>query len=333
MRNIITTLALVASAAAPAIAAPAEAPVSGRVQGADGRPLSSVFVQQQGAVNSAITDEKGAYALKLDPKGRQVLVFTAVGFVGQEVAADRAQTVTLRPVPTYRPAFTKAPVQQVAVGDAIFDTQVGLGYGLRNQQLNTGTYRVDGLAVNGLVADARYRVGDGVLGLSGYRVKAPVHLAGLTSQPNPAPSVDHSEWNLIAGYTLRAAGLEWLPQLVYTNSFVTPAYATPWTGTPQDFAQSRHALAVGLEAGKRFGALEVIGRGKLPVLRSTTSAAPYDLGDVKWGDVGILLGYTLTPGLRLDLTATQQWAGATNTYESSQIVGVGLSYHPERVAP
>ncbi|HEY9899440.1 MAG TPA: carboxypeptidase regulatory-like domain-containing protein [Pantanalinema sp.] len=333
MRNIITTLALVASAAAPAIAAPAEAPLSGKVQGPDGKPLSSVFVQQQGAISSAITDEKGAFSLKLDPKGRQVLVFTAVGFVGQEVAADRAQSVTLRPVPAYRPTFAKAPAQEVAVGNAIFDTQVGLGYALRNQLVNTGGRTVEGLAVNGLVADARYRVSDAVFGVSGYRVKAPIQVSPLTTQPNPAPSVDHSEWSLSAGHIVRAAGIDFLPQLVYSNSFIAPGYATPWTGTPMDFSQSRHALALGLEAGKRFGDLEVIGRGKLPLLKSVTSSAPYALGDVTWGDVGILLGYNVMPGLRLDLTATQQWAGATNTYESTQLFGIGLSYHPERVAP
>ncbi|MBO9539636.1 hypothetical protein J7643_03485 [bacterium] len=333
MRNIITTLALVASAATPAIAAPAEAPVTGKVMGPDGKPLASVFVQQQGAISSAITDEKGSYSLKLDPKGRQVLVFTGVGFIGQEVPADRAQSVTLRPMPAYRPTFSSAPRQEVAVGNALFDTQIGLGYGLRGQQVNTGGRTVDGLAVNGLIADARYRVSDAVFGLSGYRVKAPINLAPLTTQPAVAPSVDYSEWSLSAGYTVRMAGLDFLPQLVYTNSFITPSYTTPWTGTPMDFAQSRHALAVGLEAGKRFGNLEVIGRGKLPLLRSVTSSAPYNLGDVTWGDVGLLLGYNVVPGLRLDLTATQQWGGATNTYESSQLYGIGLSYHPERVTP
>lgn len=333
MRNIITTLALVASVAAPAIAAPAEASFSGKVMGPDGKPLSSVFVQQQGAINSAISDEKGNFTLKLDPKGRQVLVFTAVGFVGQEVAATSAQSVTLRPVPAYRPTFTTAPAQAVAVGNAVFDTQVGLSYGLRNQLVNTGNRSVDGLAVNGLVTDARYRAGDTVFGLSGYRIKAPILISPLSTQPSTTPSVDHSEWNLSAGYTARMAGVDFLPQLVYTNSFITPSYSSPWTGTPMDFSQSRHALAIGLEAGKRFGDLEVIGRGKLPVLRSTTSSAPYNLGDVSWGDVGLLLGYTVMPGLRLDLTATQQWVGATNTYESSQIYGVGFSYHPERVMP
>lgn len=333
MRNIITTLALVASAAAPAIAAPAEGTFSGKVMGPDGKPLSSVFVQQQGAINSAISDDKGNFTLKLDPKGRQVLVFTAVGFVGQEVSAASAQSVTLRAVPAYRPTFSGAPAQDVAVGNAVFDTQVGLGYGLRGQQVTTGARTVDGVAINGIVADARYRTGDVVLGLSGYRIKAPILLSPLTTQPTSVPSVDHSEWNLSAGYTLRAAGVDFLPQLVYTNSFITPSYTTPWTGTPMDFSQSRHAIALGLEAGKRFGDLELIGRGKLPVLRSTTSSAPYNLGDVRWGDVGLLVGYNVMPGLRLDLTATQQWAGPANTYESTQIYGVGLSYHPERVAP
>jgi hypothetical protein len=100
-----------------------------------------------------------------------------------------------------------------------------------------------------------------------------------------------------------------------------------------DYSQSRHALAFGLEAGKRFGDLEVIGRGKIPLLKAVNTSAPYSLGDVRWGDLGVLVGYNLTPGLRLDLTATQQWGGAANTYESSQLYGIGLSYHPERVTP
>src|SRR5690349_20935510 len=150
MRNIITTFALVASAAAPAIAAPAEAGFSGKVVGPDGKALASVFVQQQGAINSAITDDKGTFTLKLDPKGRQ-------------------------------------------------------GNGRRAQQVNSGSRGFDGLAVNGLVADARYRVGDIVFGLAGYRVKAPIQITPLSTQPSAVPSVDLSAWNLSAGYTMRMA--------------------------------------------------------------------------------------------------------------------------------
>lgn len=316
----------------PAFAA--EATVSGRVLGPDGKPVSNLFVQQQGAIASATTDARGQYTLRLDPAGRQVLVFSGVGYLSQEVPTSSARSVVMRPVPVYRPAFVPVPAEATIGVYRLFDTQIGLAYRLRDQFLTSRGRNVSGLANNELAAEARYRVNDWVLGLNGFRVKAPVTVGPLTTQPAAAPSLETSQWNLSAGRVFAVGDVEVLPQLTYANHFYTPGSSTPWTGTPADYAQSRQGLGLTLDAGQRFGALEVIAHGMVVPWASTQApTAPSAPDSVAWGELGATFGYTLVPGLRADLSYTRQFGSGSTFGEYANVYGIGISYHPERVTP
>lgn len=343
MRPIVPTIALLLSTAAPVLAAAPLPGANGQVVAPDGKPLADVFVQQQGAIASAITDQAGRYRLKLDPGGEPVLVFSSAGYLSQVVPSSGAQRVTLRPIPTYVPMFQPVPSEHVPVTDQRFDTELGLSYRLRDQFTTASGRTVTGLANNELAGEARYRVRDVVLGLSGFRSRVPVAIAGLTPQPNPAPAIETSQWNVSAGYVLPLGSFELLPEVFYSNYYVSPSNnGTPWTGTPLDYAQTRQSsnllgflpLGVGLDAGTRWGDWELFVHGRyVPDYATTLSGAPYALNDVAWGNTGATLGYNLFPGLRLDFDYSRQFSWGTNFGEAANVYGIGLSYHPMRVAP
>lgn len=335
MRPITTlfALGLALSTTAPALAA--DAVVSGRVLDPDGKPAANVFVQQQGAIASATTDARGQYTLRLDPSGRQSLVFSGVGFLSRQVAVAGAQVVTMKAVPTYTPTFQPVP-EEAAIGVyRLFDTEIGLSYRLRDQAITYSGRNLSGWANNELWGEARYRVNNWALGLNGFRVKAPLTIGPLATQPSPAPTVETSQWNLTLGYVLGLGNVEILPQLSWSNSYVTPSSSTPWTGTPADYAQTRQGLGLVLDAGTRLGAVELIAHGMfVPSGSVIAPTAPYSLDALQWGEGRLTVGYNVIPGLRADLSYTRQFGWASGSYgESANVYGLGLSYHPERVTP
>ncbi|HEY9855724.1 MAG TPA: carboxypeptidase regulatory-like domain-containing protein [Stenomitos sp.] len=337
MRPTTTLLAmgLGLSLSAPAFAADATVTVTGRVLGPDGKPAANVFVQQQGTFASATTDARGSYTLRLDPTGRQILVFSGAGYLTQEVPATSAQSVVLKPVPTYQPTFTPVP-QQATIGVyRLFDTEVGLSYRMRDQLVTYAGRNVSGWANNEIAGSARYRVNNWAIGLNGFRVKAPVSIGALSTQPSPAPSVETAQWNLTGGYVFDLGNVEVLPQLVLSNYYLTPSGSTPWTGTPMDYAQTRQGLGLSVDAGTRMGSFELIAHGMLAPWGSVTaSTAPYSLDGLQWGELGAVVGYNVFPGLRADLSYTRQFGSGSNNYgEGANVYGIGFSYHPERVTP
>lgn len=334
MRPTTTLLALGLGMSLSAPAFAADATVTGRVLGPDGKPVANIFVQQQGAIASATTDARGQYTLRVDPAGRQVLVFSGVGFLKQEVPVLSAQTVTLKPVPTYRPTFVPVSPETTIGVYRLFDTEVGLAYRLRDQYVGSNGRNLTGLANNEFAGTARYRVNNFALGLSGFRVKAPVTVDPVATQPTPAPSIETSQWNLSGGYALGLGGFELLPQVVLSNAYVTPSSTTPWTGTTADYAQTRQGLGLALDAGTRLGNFEVIAHGMLvPWAGVPLSTSPKAINSVQWGEAGLTLGYNLFPGLRADLGYTRQFGSSSTYQEYANVYGFGFSYHPERVTP
>lgn len=334
MRYSLSLIAVISGLSVPAYAAPAEPSVSGKVLNAQGMPLANVFVQQQGGIASAISDERGSFTLKLDPNGRMALVYSAVGYVTAEVPAGQAGTVILQPVPSYRPAFVMVQSVATPVETRLFDTGLSLSYGVRQQQTTYSNRNVEGWANNEIQGEARYRVGDVALGLKGFRNKVPVTISGLATQPASLPTVETSQVNASLGYAFTAFAHEIMPQLVYSNYFVAPSNAgTPWTGTPLDYTQTRQALGVALDVGHRMGPWDLIGNGVwLPYTISLTGA-PYTLENVGWNELGLTIGYNAAPGLRLDLSYRRQFAAGTSYGDWANIYGLGISYHPERNTP
>lgn len=335
MRTILPLIVVISALGMPAYAAPAEPRLNGRVLNSQGVPLSNVFIQQQGGIASAISDERGNFVLKLDPTGQMVLVYSAVGYLNAEVSVGQAGSVILQPIPSYRPTFVLVQSAAAPVESRLFDTSLSLSYGVRNQ-LTTFNQRnnVDGWANNEIQGDARYRVGDVALGLKGFRNKVPVTVTGLATQPTSVPTVETSQVNLSLGYAFQAFAHEFLPQLVYSNYFVAPSNAgTPWTGTPLDYTQTRQGLGLALDVGHSIGAFDFIGNAAWLPYSISLTGAPYAVDNVGWNELGLLIGYNASPGLRIDLSYRRQFSSGTNYGDWANVYGLGLSYHPERNTP
>jgi hypothetical protein len=333
MNRILPTIALVLAASAPAIAAPAQAPVTGQVMTNDGHPLADVFVQQTGTIASTVSDEQGRFTLRLDPKGKQSLTFSTVGYTTREVALPVGGPVKLDPVPTYRPSFVPAPPESVTAGNHRFDTQIGLNYRLRNETYSYNGRNVTGWANNEIYGDARYRYRDVVLGLNGYRNKVPLTIGNVANQPSTAPSLENSQWNLSLGYAFGFDQVEILPSLVYSSYYYVPSSAgIPWTGSPLDYTQTKQNLGARIEAGTRMGNWELLGSYQWIPYATAITGAPSSItqADTAWGDLGATLGYNLLPGLRLNLTYDWQ---SNYGQDTAHVFGIGMSYHPERVTP
>lgn len=308
--------------------------VTGRVLAPDGTAIAGALVQQQGGIAAATTDASGSFAITLDASGSGLFTITAVGYLAQQVTAASASQVVLIPVPVYRPAFAPLPPEPRPGPAHPFDTGLSLQYRVRNLALTSQGRGVTGLADNEIYGEARYRPGDWVLALKGYHDKVPFSVAGLSSQPSPAPEVDRSQWLASAGYAVDLGPLELVPQLAYSSAYVQNTTGMPWTGTPLDFSQTWSGFGVGLDAGVILGSWEILGEGQwVPSYATTASAAPYPVGPVAWSTLGATLGYDVMPGLRLDLSYQREQAVGTNLFEGDDVYGLGLSYHPARILP
>ncbi len=329
----------------PALAAPAaqSRPVSsqeqtrfeGRATAPDGAPVAGVLVQQLGGIASAITDDQGRFVLRLEPGARSALTFSAVGYLPREVPLNQAMSVSLRPVPIYRPGFKPLVSEAEQRPDRFYDTQLGVMYRTRYQSVTGRSRLVEGWANNDLAGYARVRAEPLVLGLEGFRFKAPVTIGPLTAQPAPQPAVETTQWSAWLGYPFEVAEFELLPQIGYTTSYWVPNnLGTPWTGTPLDYNQTRQGVGIGIEAGRAFGCLDLTGRiAVIPALGTVLSGAPYSVGDLRSAELGLGAGYQVVPGLRLGVNAARQWDSGTDLDEWANIFGVSVTYLPERVKP
>ncbi|MBU6428110.1 MAG: hypothetical protein KGR26_03795 [Cyanobacteria bacterium REEB65] len=309
--------------------------IAGEVLGPDGAPVDGAFIHLSDGVSSAITGSTGKFELTPDSGEGGRLVVTAVGFQTAEVPLARWSVVHLVPQPSYQPAIVPPPSPFEIGGSHVFDTQIAGAYRLRYQSLAANGRGVQGWANNEYAIAARYRAGNVVLGLEGYRLRAPLTLSGASVQPSSTPEVEQDAWNLSLGYDFEAIGLEILPELVFANDYFVPTNGgTPWTGTPLDFDQTRTAGVVGLEIGRRLGPLVAALHGQTSIAENTTLlGAPYAATNARLSEVGLDLGYTIFPGLRADLTYARTLATGTQLDEWADVLGLGLTYLPAQVQP
>lgn len=324
----------------PALAAPfvlqapamAQARLSGRVLGEAGQPLSQVFVQQQGSLATAFTDDQGRFTLTLDPNGRKTLELSAVGYQSKVISVEAAgaKAITLEPIPTYQPSYAPAVPERIAPEIPLMDTQVGLAYRLRNLTVAHRGQRVEGSVDNELFAQGQLRRGHALLGLEAYRFKVP------TTVPNTQPSspVAHPEvtdMKLRGGLVFGNRAWEVAPSLALFQENVTPNNSeVPYTGTLLDFTQTRRGVGVSVPAILGLGRLELLGEAAyFPWTWVTLDGAPYSVGSSSRVDVRLGVGYRIMPSLRADLNVTRHmWRGGFE--QTSDVVGLGLTYRPER---
>ncbi|MFT4023144.1 MAG: TonB-dependent receptor plug domain-containing protein [Flavihumibacter sp.] len=118
----------IADLQADAAEAPAPVPVKGKVTNAKGEPLVAVSVTIKGTNVGTSTNEKGEFSLSAEPA--DVLVFSNVGFVPQEVPVGNKTNITVKLVEE-----DKAMEEVVVTSFGIQRDKKTLGYGVA--KLNT----------------------------------------------------------------------------------------------------------------------------------------------------------------------------------------------------
>lgn len=333
--RFLTSLLVLPALVSPLlIQAPAQAQsrVSGKVIGEKGQPLSQVFVQQQGSLATAFTDDQGRFTLTVDPNGRRAVELSAVGYLSQVVPLDAvsARPVQLSVLPTYQPTYAPILPERITAPAPLMDTQAGLSYWLRDYKLAHQGQAVEGWIDNELAAHGQLRAGQALIGLEGSRYKVPM------TRPNTQTSAkvatpEGTDLKVRGGMVFGNAAWEAAPSLsVFQQNLTAGNSGIPYSGTLMDFTQTRRGLGVAVPGVVAFGRLEVLGEAAwYPWTTITLESAPYGVASSNRLDLKAGVGYRLLPTVRAELTfARQAWRGGFE--ETSSVWGLGVTYRPER---
>jgi hypothetical protein len=351
MSAIIATLAagLVAAASPKPAAAPAAAPAApsqalpatatGFVADAQtGQPLAGVLVQQEGAVTSAFTQADGSFRVLLERGGAPRLVVSAVGYEPLTVPVGDGQALRVRLagisgfVPA-SPMLPASPVGQSAAETVPLNTGLIFAYRLRQQTLQSGAAKVDGLVSNDFRLGMRFRLRPALFEAEGAHFETPIDVAGLERSQNPAFRPSTWQAGARAGllFPLFHPDLEVAGLLGYRWSNTVPNNAdVPYTGSAIDWEQTRHAVGpVALVAWRpgrgRFHA--EASYGYYPFVRTTAEAPGAPFADQRLSDLRAVLGFELVPGMRLGLGYQQEdWMGSGS--DASKMLSLQIHYTP-----
>lgn len=333
--RFIPALILAALASPILIQAPAEAQtrVSGRVVGEKGQPLAQVFVQQQGSLATAFSDDQGRFTLTLDANGRRAVELSAIGYQSKVVSIDllSARPVQLEQTPAYQPTY--APVLPARIGyhAPLLDTQVGASYQLRELDLSHQGQKVEGWIDNELAAHGQLRRGQALIGLEASRYKVPTTLPNSpSSMPVARPEV--TDVKLRGGMAFGNDLIEVAPSLSVFQQNVTPGNnGVPYTGTLLDFSQTRRGIGLAVPGVVALGRVELLGEASwYPWTTITLEGAPYTVDSTQRFDLKLGLGYRVTPSVRAELNFANQLWRRGSFQETSNVWGLGLTYRPER---
>lgn len=307
------------------------------VEAGTGAPVPGAYVQQEGGITSAFTGADGAFRVLLEPQGQPRLVITRVGFetAAVPVGTGTGLRVALKPIAGFVPpseargdARATSPAER-----APLNTGVLFAYRLRQQSLAAGTGGVTGLVNNDFRIGARVRWFPWLVEAEGAHYQFPVDVPGLGRDENPAFSP--STWQ--AGARLGrlwsfGPGLEGALGLGYRYTNTVPNNRDiPYTGSPIDHEQTRHAVGATGTVGWRPGGgpWQVEGHLGLHPLVSAwarSPGAPYGgsfLTDARAG-----VGYEAMRGLRVGLGyQLEDWRGGPGA-DSSHILSVNMQYTP-----
>ncbi|HEX5025774.1 MAG TPA: SusC/RagA family TonB-linked outer membrane protein [Agriterribacter sp.] len=152
--------------------------IKGSVSDEASNPLSGVTVQVKGTTKSAVTDNAGLY--EITAAGTDVLVFSSVGFVPQEVPVNSRAAISIVLV---RSAGSLEEVVVTALG--ITKQSRGLGYaatGVKPEELTVNRTANPMNALQGKVAGVNITsLGTGPGGTSKIRIRGQSSIAGQNS--------------------------------------------------------------------------------------------------------------------------------------------------------
>jgi hypothetical protein len=346
MRAIAAFFILIAPfVAMPALAAPATrgepglpATASGIVLDAStNRTLGAVFVQQEGGLASAFTGPEGAFSLSLDRSARALLTFTSNGYAPKTVAVGTGKDLRVALVPLSIVVPGAAPVAPVrnAVDDtpiAPLDSHVSFGYRVRNETQSNDTSSVSGWANNDFQLGLRYRWSHFLLEGEGSHVQAPVDVASLPRELNPAFTTSTYEAGARLSYVrpLRN-GIEGALGLGYRYKNTVPNnHQVPFIGNGADFEQTRHALGAIATVGwnsilSPWGVEGTL--GAYPVIYATAKDPGTPFGNQFGIEAGLGVSYEIVHGLRLGLDYQYEaWHG--NGDDNVHLIAARFIYTP-----
>lgn len=334
-RHLPTALILAAIASPILIQAPAEAQTraSGRVVNEKGQPLSKVFVQQQGSLATAFTDDQGRFTLTLDPNGQRSVEVSAVGYQSKVAPVDglAARPIKLDPIPTYQPTYAPVLPARVSADIPLLDTQVGVSYQLHNPRLNQGSQAVEGWVDNALHGHGQLRRGSALIGIEGSRYKAPMSLPNnptTSSVATPEVTDVKVRGGMAFGNDLFEVG----PSLSVFQTNVTPNNnGVPYSGTVMDYTHTRRGIGLAIPGIVSLGRVELLGEGAYyPWTSTTLEGAPAPITSGQRIDLKLGVGYRFTPNVRAELTYANQLWRRGDFRETTDIWGLGVTYRPER---
>lgn len=340
MQHILATATALSALVAQA-PAPANLPVvaTGMVRSADGQPVAGALVQQEGSVTSAFTNASGGFRLLLDKTGGRTLTVSAVGYEAETVPIDAGKdlAVTLRPITGFLPA---TPDQAfVPVGTATraetapLNSGLQFAYRVRSSSLAAGNASLGGIANNDFRLGARFRWRPWLLEAEGGHFQYPVDVAGLGRDENPAfsPSVWQAGARIGMIFPLRddvesalAVGYRW-------NSTVPNNNDIPFTGSPLDFEQNRHALGgvgtLGWRPNRGPWHFEAQA-GLYPVVLASAEAPGVPYGSSFMTDIRTTVGYEIVRGMRIGAGyQLEDWRGGAGT-ENAHLLTINMHYTP-----
>lgn len=332
----VTAVAVIAAAPAPMPRV-----VTGVVRdGQTGKPLADAMVQQAGSVDSALSGMDGKFRLLTDPLGGRSVEVTCSGYETATVPLGSGSGLVIKLQLVEAPGVV-APASPLAL-EAIaapetplppgsLGSELWLNYSLRGEWIGANGASQSGFANNNYDAGLRVRWHDWLAEGEGSHYQAPINVADLPREENPAysPSTWEVGARLSRVWRLRpdadgalGLGYRWI-DTVPNNKGI------PYTSSPIDFEQSHHALGVVGQGAWRFApswTLEGLA-GVYPVLTSWAQDPGTPYANIVMLNGGVAALYDAMPGLRVGLGyQVESWQG--NGSDTSQLIGLQLRYKP-----
>lgn len=330
-----------APVATPAPVSPLPSSAAGIVRDAQtNEPISGVLVQQEGAVTSVFTQPDGTFRVLLERGAGNRLTISGVGYDAVNAPIGDGQNVNVKLtllagfVPS-APLLPNVPIGQSTADTAPLNTGLIFAYRLREQTTASGAASYSGLISNDFRLGARFRLRPYLIDAEGSHNQTGIDVTGLDRSANPAfrPSTYQAGLRVGALMPLFSPDLEIAGQLGYRWTNTVPNNAdVPYTGSPLDWEQTRHALGPVATIAWRPGRGKFHAEGSVGyygVVASASRSLGTPFANQSLLDTRAILGYELVPGMRLGLGYQyDNWMGNGNGSDTAHIGSLQLHYTP-----
>lgn len=320
------------------------APLKGVIRdGRTGAPLSDVYIRQQDALASGLSDGEGRFQLQLNPQQPPVLVFSKNGYESVSLRFEQLSaelSINLMPLVNYTPSVPPAHSETVSVPESIFTNQLGIFYQGSFTALGSGTSNVSGWSINEFGIDADVAL-FAPLHFRGrlYRGRQPVNVANFPFQPAFFQNTLQARvgagktWEIRPGLEAYLGGDLMLTNRSPDNRSSQDRRPVPYTGTIMDYEQNRLGVgASGVLAWKVNDWLALYPEVTVYPLTYNFVRDNGPGGFMLAGDAGVKARAQIMPGAYAVANLSQQlwWGGSY--LDSSTFLWLGISLDPWTLA-